>query len=210
MKRTFLVPILGVLSLAIAAPACAQVMRPDTRYGSSVDVRRVAYDRGYREGVIEGERDGRHREPFSYQNERDFQRATIGYNRSYGDPERYRLNFRAGFADGYDQGYRRYARGRDGQGGYGAPGYGGYGAPGYGGYSQGRQTYLSAFDLGARDGYEKGRDDASNHRRADARSHKWYREGDRDYNSRDGNREQYKNEYRRGFLAGYDRGYRGR
>ncbi|CAN5861353.1 hypothetical protein BH24ACI5_BH24ACI5_21160 [soil metagenome] len=200
MKRTFLVPILGVLTLAIAAPACAQVMRPDTRYGSSVDVRRVAYDRGYREGVIEGERDGRNREPFSYQNERDFQRATIGYHRSYGDPERYRLNFRAGFADGYDQGYRRYARGNYGRDSYGRDSR-------YGGYSQGRAVPLGAYDIGARDGFEKGRDDASNRRRADARSHKWYREGDRDYNNRYGSRDQYKNEYRRGFLAGYDRGY---
>jgi hypothetical protein len=204
MKRTFLVPVLGVLSLALAAPACAQMNRRDARYGyGTVDVRRVAFERGFREGVIEGERDGRSRDAFRYQDERDFQRADIGYSRSYGDLERYRVHFRSGFAEGYAEGYRRHARGNDGRddGRYGS-------RPGYGGYSQGRQAYVSPFEIGAREGYEKGREDEGRRGRADARSHKWYREGDRHYESRYGNRDQYKNEYRRGFIAGYDRGYR--
>ena len=196
MKRAYLVPILGVLSLAIAAPACAQWTRPDSRYGygTNADVRRIAYDRGYREGVVEGEKDGRSRDAFRYQDERDFQRADIGYTRSYGDPERYRVNFRSGFMEGYAQGYSRYGR----------PGA-------YGNYGNGRydQRYISPYDIGARDGYEKGREDARDRDRFDPRAQKWYREGDREYNSRYGNRDQYKNEYRRGFLAGYERGYRG-
>ena len=189
MKRASLVPILGVLSLAIAAPAGAQWTRPDSRYGygSTSEVRRIAYDRGYREGITEGEKDGRSRDAYRYEDERDFQRADIGYYRSYGDPERYRVNFRSGFVEGYADGYRRYG----------------------GGYQQGQNGYLSPFEIGARDGYEKGRDDARDRDRADPRSQKWYREGDRNYNSRYGNRDQYKNEYRRGFLVGYDRGYRG-
>jgi hypothetical protein len=202
MKR-FLVPVLGVLSLALAAPACAQLTRPSERYGYGSDVRRVAYERGFREGVIEGERDGRSRAAFRYQDERDFQRADIGYDRRYGDVQRYRVNFRSGFADGYAEGYRRYA-GRSGRN------HGRYGSPRDGGYSQGRDNYRSAFDIGARDGYEKGREDARDRERADPRKHKWYREGDREYNNRYGNRDQYKNEYRRGFIAGYERGFRGR
>ena len=165
----------------------------------------MAYDRGFREGVVEGERDGRSRDSFRYQDERDFQRADIGYHRSYGDRERYRVNFRSGFVDGYEQGYRRYVRGSyagDSRGYGGEPRYGGYG-----GYSPGRAIHLSAFDIGARDGYEQGRNAAGDRRRADARSHKWYREGDREYNSRYGSRDQYKYEYRRGFLLGYERGY---
>jgi len=203
MKRAYLVPILGVLSLVIAAPACAQWTRPDSRYGygSNTDVRRIAYERGYREGSVEGERDARSRDAFRYQDERDFQRADIGYNRSYGDPERYRVNFRSGFMDGYGEGYRRYAR----PGSYDNRRYEDqYGA----GYPQGRDGYISPLEIGARDGYEKGREDARDRNRADARGHRWYREGDREYNSRYGNKDQYKNEYRRGFIAGYDRGYR--
>jgi len=203
MKRTFLVPVLGALLLALATPACAQATWRDSRGGyGSADARRVAFERGFREGVIEGERDGRSRDVFRYQDERDFQRADIGYSRSYGDLERYRVHFRSGFADGYAEGYRRHARGSYGRddGRYG----GGYG------YSQGREASLSPFEIGAREGYEKGREEAGRRGRGDARSHKWYREGDRHYESRYGNRDRYKNEYRRGFLAGYEQAYRGR
>ena len=204
MKRQFLVPVLMVVAIAVAAPASAQWGRPDARqpsYGYSpyAEVRRVAYDRGYREGVQEGEKDGRSRDGFRYQDERDYQRADAGYQRSYGDIDRYRQAFRAGFADGYSSGFARYDR-------RGAPGRydnGRYGNP-QGQYGR----YLAPFDIGARDGYEKGREDARESRAFDARRHKWYREGDRDYESRYGSRDRYKDEYRRGFQTGYDRGYR--
>jgi hypothetical protein len=153
--------------------------------------------------VRAGETDGRRREVFRYQDERDFQRADLGYSRGYGDIGRYRVAFREGFAEGYASGYRRYAP----RGDYGRGGYGPYGpGPGYG-YPQ-QRGYSTAFDIGARDGFEKGREDAEKNRSFDARRHKWYREGDRDYNSRYGPREVYKDEYRRGFIAGYERGYR--
>jgi hypothetical protein len=204
MKRYLLVPVLGALVLAVAAPASAQWGGRDSRqsYGYSSDGRRVAYDRGFREGISEGENDGRRGDAFRYQDERDFRRADIGYNRSYGDLDRYRQNFRQGFADGYAQGYRRYA------GRYGNNGRYGSGDRGYG-YPQGRNDrYLTPFDIGARDGYEKGREDARDNDRFDPRRHKWYREGDHDYNSRYGSRDRYKDEYRRGFTQGYERGYR--
>jgi hypothetical protein len=213
MKRPFLVPALVLVAFAVATPVNAQWGRPDSRapsYGSSPysEVRRIAVDRGYREGVKEGEKDGRSRDAFRYQDEGDYRNGDIGYNRSYGDREFYRQAFRSGFADGYADGYRRYARGGYGNGPsndgrYGDPRYGGgYGYPGR------DERYLSPFDIGARDGYEKGREDARDNRNFDARRHKWYREGDHDYNSRYGNRERYKDEYRRGFTAGYDRGFR--
>jgi hypothetical protein len=213
MKRQFLVPALILVAFAVATPVSAQWGRPDSRgpsYGSSPysEVRRIAFDRGYREGVKEGEKDGRSRDPFRYQDEGDYRNGDIGYNRNYGDREFYRQAFRSGFADGYTDGYRRYARGGYGNGPYNN---GRYGDPRYGGgygYPGRDERYLSPFDIGARDGYEKGREDARDNRSFDARRHKWYREGDRDYNSRYGNRERYKDEYRRGFTAGYDRGFR--
>jgi hypothetical protein len=208
MKRLLLVvPAMFVLSFSIAAPANAQWGRSDPRpsygYGPYSEVRRIAFDRGYREGVKEGEKDGRSRDPFRYQDEGDYRDGDVGYTRSYGDREFYRQAFRSGFADGYADGYRRYAGGGYGNYRYGDPRYGGgYGHPGR------DDRYLSPFEIGARDGFEKGREDARERRAFDARRHKWYREGDRDYDDRYGNRERYKNEYRRGFLAGYDRGFR--
>jgi hypothetical protein len=213
MKRQFLVPVLVVLAFAVATPVSAQWSDPGNRqpsygYSRNSEVRRIAFERGYREGVKEGEKDGRSRDAFRYQDERDYQRADVGYNRSYGNPERYRQAFRSGFADGYADGYRRYARGGYGNGAYND---GRYGDPRYGGgygYPGRDDRDLSPFDIGARDGYEKGLEDSRKNRSFDARRHKWYREGDHDYNSRHGNRERYKDEYRRGFTAGYERGYR--
>ena len=217
MKRQFLVPALATaLALAVTTPASAQWARRDSGpssygYGSYSEVRRIAYERGFREGLQEGEKDGRRRDPFRYQDERDFQRADVGYHRNYGDIERYRAAFRGGFADGYADVYSRHARvpgGRYGDGRYGDGRYGDgrYGGGGYGYPDRGYR--VSAFEIGARDGYEKGREDSRENRAFDARRHKWYREGDREYESRYGNREQYKDEYRRGFTQGYDRGYR--
>lgn len=215
MKRTVIVPVLATLALAVATTAEAQWGGRDSRssygYGRYDEVRRIAYDRGFREGVKEGEKDGRSRDPFRYQDEGDFRRGDVGYHRNYGDETFYRQHFRSGFADGYADGYRRYNRGYNPPGyGYGRPGYGN--RPGYGtgpGYGYGRdERFVSAFEIGAREGYEKGRDDGQRNRAFDARRHEWYRSGDRHYENRYGNREQYKIEYRRGFTSGYERGYR--
>ena len=207
MKRQFLAPVLGVLVLVVAgcAPASAQWGGRDSRpaYGHASEVRRVAYDRGFSEGVREGEKDARSRDRFRYDDEGDYRRGDIGYHRSYGSFELYRQTFRQGFADGYTEGYRRFSRG------YGPNArYGQYPNRGYGGYPPARAWYVTPFDLGARDGYEKGREDARDNDRFDSRRHKWYREGDRHFNSRYGSRDRYKDEYRRGFTQGYERGYR--
>ena len=153
MRRLFLVPALGVVGLALASPASAQLTgRPDLNRPSYADEarqpynesRRVAYDNGYREGIKEGERDARRRDVFNYQDERTWQRADKGYHRSFGDWQRYQQTFRTGYAAGYSDSYRRFApdygyRGNGGiypntRGGYGYPSQGGYGYPGQGGY----------------------------------------------------------------------------
>ena len=192
MKRLLIAPLAGALMLSSVSCAYAQWGAPSYGAGSYGDLRREAYDNGYREGLEDGGRDGRQGDRFEYRDERDFQRGDYGYRRSFGDRERYRQLFREGFVDGYASGYRRQSRG-----------YGGY-------QGGGRDVYLTAVELGARDGYEKGLEDARDGDRFDGRRHKWYREGDRHYESRFGSRERYKDEYRRGFLAGYERGYRER
>ena len=156
MKRLLLVPALGVVGLALASPASAQISAlPDLNrpaYAPAYndepqpyyESRRVAYDNGYREGIKEGERDAKRRDAFNYQDERTWQRGDKGYRRSYGDPVRYQQTFRTGYAAGYSDGFRRYAPSygngypRGGaypntRGGYGYP-QGGYGYPDRGGY----------------------------------------------------------------------------
>jgi flagellar biosynthesis/type III secretory pathway protein FliH len=218
LRRFIVASTFGVTALALASPASAQA--PDWRfqvqsaqarsridnYGYN-DVRRVAYDNGYREGLKEGEKDGRKNDRFFFEDENSFRKGDKGYQRQYGDRERYRQVFRSGYASGYEAGYRRYnTRGRyDDRGRYGDRGRwddrGGYGGN-YGGYAR------PAFENGARDGYEKGIEDARKNRSFDPLRHAWYRSGDRHYEGRYGARDAYKDVYRRGFQEGYERGYR--
>lgn len=182
------------------------------------DARRSAYDQGYREGLKEGEKDGRKSDRFNYQDEREFQRADRGYHRSFGDRERYRQIFRDGYAAGYSEAFGRYSRvaRNDGRyqpypsprGPYGQQGpYPSRGVYGPGVYRNGGY-YTPAFDNGARDGYEKGQEDARKRRSFDPLRHSWYRSGDRHYDDRYGSKEQYKDTYRQGFQQGYEQGFR--
>jgi hypothetical protein len=173
------------------------------------DARRAAYDEGYREGIKEGEKDARRGDRFWYEDERTYQRGDKGYHRRFGDPGRYQVAFRNGYATGYSDAYSRISRTarRDGRGSYRDPRYG-YGSPG-GNYGRSGYGYVSpAVEHGLREGYEKGVEDARKNRTFDARRHGWYREGDRHYQGRFGSRDLYKDQYRRAFQEGYDRGYR--
>jgi hypothetical protein len=202
MRKHLLASAVGLAILAAPAVSFAQsVWRipSDPRYRdrdatlSYYEVRRIAYDEGFREGLKEGEKDRRSRDGFRYEDEGAYRDADKGYRRSYGDRDRYRQAFRSGFADGYGEAYgvRNRRSGTWGNGGgvwLGGP----------------------AYDNGARDGYEKGVEDARRNRTFDPFRHSWFRAGDRHYESRYGPRDQYKDLYRRGFQQGYERGYRGR
>jgi flagellar biosynthesis/type III secretory pathway protein FliH len=228
MTRLAFVPVLAVVGLAAAVPASAQVAgRPEWAYANEArqpynEARRLAYDNGYREGVKEGERDARRRDAFNYQDERTWQRADKGYHRSFGDRERYAQSFRVGYSAGYSDGYRQHAPayGYGDRGGYypntgygypgnGSPGIGNrYPNRGYGYPGDYRYNNSPAHSNGLSDGYEKGREDARDRDSYDVLRHKWYREGDHDYKSSYGPRQQYEDVYRQGFREGYDRGYR--
>lgn len=67
-----------------------------------------------------------------------------------------------------------------------------------GGYSS------EAFRQGYQDGVYKGREDVDDRDSFDPARHSWYRSADRGYNSRFGSKDEYRSEYRRGFLDGYE------
>jgi flagellar biosynthesis/type III secretory pathway protein FliH len=228
MLRRFVAPLAAAVVLVPASGfAQTEVWRLPSSTGlyrtaddaqvSYYDARRTAYDQGYREGLKEGEKDGRKSERFDYQDEREFQRADRGYHRSFGDRERYRQTFRDGYAAGYSEAFGRYSRvARNGryqpypsqrgpysqQGPYRSRGVYGPGVYRNGGY------YSPAFDNGARDGYEKGQEDARKRRSFDPLRHSWYRSGDRHYDEQYGSKQQYKDTYRQGFQQGYEQGFR--
>lgn len=216
----------SALALGVSPPARAQAnawlpasnaaYASDEYQWSWSDARREAYDNGYREGLKHGSDAARKGKPFDLDRERDYRNADEGYHRGFGDKDRYRDNFRRGFAQGYREAYDRAYR--DTRGGY----YGGwrdndrygdrdrdrdrgwgYGG-GYGGYGQ---PSGAAFQNGARDGYQKGTEDARDGKYPDVTRHKWYKNGTRDYDDRYGPKELYQRDYRRGFEEGYRRAF---
>ena len=221
IARRRLIPALVVVAgLACSATAMAQ---PNGRaYGywnNRGGGSQAAYDNGYRSGFDQGQADRRGRDRYGYDRQGRYRSGDYGYNSRYGSRDDYRQAFRRGYSEGYERGYYADAgsggavprRDRDGyESRY--PGYpnGGYGYPGggYGGYGSRGGYYNEAYDRGYREGNEKGREDVSDNDRYDPRRHKWYREGDRGYNSRDGSRDQYKAAYRDAFERGFADGYR--
>lgn len=210
--RILTISMVGLALASVPSRALAQPWLPspaayahDDYRASYADAQQAAYDNGYRSGLKRGAQALRDRRPLQIERERDYRSADEGYNRSFGDRNRYRDAFRGGFAAGYRDGYsQRGARlpfpgaGRDYGRGPSTPlgtGYGGtanFGA---------RQNGLS-------DGYEKGLDDVKDRKYPDPSRHKWFRNGDHDYDNRYGSKESYRVEYRRGFEDGYNRAYR--
>lgn len=196
----------AALVLLGGAPAAAQpggwLNSPSAYSGDDyrapyADARRAAHDNGYRDGLKRGEQAARSNKAFDARIERDYRDGSNGYNRSYGDRDRYRDDYRGGFAQGYRDGYYR----RDAQ----FPGNGyGYGN----GYDYGRNAGYGAFQNGAGDGYRKGLEDIERRRYPDVSRHSWYRDGDRDYDRAYGPRDAYRIDYRRGFEEGYNRAFR--
>lgn len=214
----YIVPAAALAAALVAVPANAQLSRGATllayaadERSSYYDVRRAAYHSGYREGLKEGEKDARRGDRFEFRDEKTFRNGDKGYRRQFGDRERYRQLFRSGFAEGYSDAYRRLdvrdnrGWGRDDRWGRNDRSRGniGYGRDGYR-----SRRFSPAFDKGARDGFEKGIEDARRNRSFDPVRHKWYRDAERDYRREYGSRDQYRDVYRRGFQQGYEQGYR--
>jgi hypothetical protein len=193
---------------ASTATACASAGGWSRYPGGRGPVDDRAYDRGYNDGRQRGENDARRNRAYDYARHGDYRDADDGY-RGYGNRNDYRVVYRQGFVAGYNDGYRRYARG-----GYNVPPpvYGSRGGPPvYSGRAPRGGTYgTPAFENGYRDGYEAGRDDRNDGDRFDPIRPVRYRQGDRGYQSRYGSRDDYKREYRAAFQQGYADGYYGR
>ena len=202
----------GVITIAPVLSACAYAQYGNYPRGGYGRVDARAYDIGYREGIQAGERDARRNRPSGFEYDKDYRRADKGYHWRYGDREAYRHEFRRGYERGYREAYRAnagYGRYND-RGRYGYPQrYPNDNGRYEGTYPRGGYGYRSpAAQYGFDEGYQKGSEDARDGDVYDPVRQKWYREGDRHYDSRYGSRDQWKNEYREAFKAGYDEGYR--
>lgn len=183
------------MSLGIAASSAAQTrpMYDDELRGWQ----RTAHDAGYEAGLERGEADARARVAFNYTRDPDYQRADIGYSRDLTSVDRYRRVFRQGFAMGYEEGYHGYADTRSVR----RP-------PDMTGDARRAASIDIAYEFGFADGYKAGVEDIRDNDRFQPTDHDAYRDADRGYERRFGDRDRYKAEYRNGFHAGYTRGYR--
>jgi hypothetical protein len=200
LTRYRFLPALFAALVLTTSTACA-TQAYGRRYpapGVRVDDR--AYRFGYEAGLQDGRDDARRGRSFSMERHGEFRSADRGYD-GYGRRNEYRDMYRRGFSAGYNDGYRQFdRRGRnDDRGRRPGPSYGNGGTA---------VLRSPAADVGFRDGYEAGRDDARDGDRFDPVRAKRYREGDHDYNSRYGSRDEYKRIYREAFQRGYEQGYR--
>jgi hypothetical protein len=194
--------------LVIAAVACSTLALPASaaaQWGRDRDNRawdnRVsgeAYNRGFREGERAGDEDARRGRSFNVQSHREYRDADQGYDRDDGPRDLYRNEFRRGFTEGYQRGFRddRWDRGdrRDNRGFNG-------GAPEFRDPARAR---------GFSDGFNRGVQDRRDNRRFDIERHKEVRQGTAPgYNGSYGSRDRYTFEYRDGFRQGYEDGFRG-
>jgi hypothetical protein len=182
--------LIGVVCIALLSPSLASAQGFNT-----------AYDRGYREGVQQGERDGRDGRNPQFERDSAYRDADRGYQDRYGSRDQYRDEFRRGYASGYREGYSRYRvnvyDGRQNRDARRDPRVlRGYQDP--------------AFARGYSDGWEQGAKDLRGRDRYDPARHGDYRDGDEGYNRSYGSKDAYKNNYRAGFRQGYEEGYRNR
>ena len=193
----------GIVLLALFFVTTAAVAQ-DAVYGGSMDAREHGYQHGYRDGLRQGRADVVSNSTPNYVSD-DYRRADLGYEEYMGPRRDFQRGYRDGFKDGYEDGYNnrsvrseiyglrdnydpdRVPRNDDNDRYY----------PNWG-YSD------VAFDTGYRDGLSAGRNDFSQRKEYRPEKHDSYEDGDHGYRKSFGTKEQYKDQYRKGFLRGYE------
>jgi hypothetical protein len=159
---------------------------------------------GYLDGFQHGSEDRGAQVGYDFES-RDYDTAMRGYDPYMGNEELYRDGYRQGYSTGYGDGY--YGRPSRFEGRFSDPRYQGgeayehdYG-PAYG-------PSDVAFQVGYRDGSIQGQKDRRKHKDFRPEKNDRYEDADHGYTHDYGRKQDYKREYREGFLAGYEHGYR--
>jgi hypothetical protein len=112
MNRRTLAAAIALATIAAATPSQAGVqvgihIGSDRGYydRGRLDVRRIAFDNGYRDGLREGEKDDRRDDRYAYRDEKRYRQADAGYRRELGSRYAYAYSYRRGFEEGYRLGY---------------------------------------------------------------------------------------------------------
>ena len=192
-------------------------------YGGSFDLRQTALNAGYNEGIKVGQKDRNRNGNSDYRNSNEYQKATRDYSTRLGDRELYRRYYRAGFQNGYNDGFGTQAYGypQGGDVGYRNRDWTNNGDrndnrdrrgrnwdryDNFGGSSELRQTALNA---GYNEGIKEGRNDRNKNNRSDFRNKSAYQKATTDYSSKLGDRGTYQRYYQAGYENGYYDGLNG-
>ena len=173
-------------------------------YGGSTDAREHGYQHGYRDGLRQGRADLTSNSSPNYESE-DYRRADLGYEEYMGGRPDFQRGYRDGYKDGYEDGYKNrpirsevyslrddYDPDRVPRNDEDARHYE-------------KWSYSDvALDTGYRDGLSAGRKDFNEKKDFRPEKHDSYEDGDHGYRKSFGTKDQYKEQYRKGFLRGYE------
>ena len=174
-------------------------------YGGSMNAKEHGYQHGYRDGLRQGRADLNANTPQSFESE-DYKHADLGYERYMGERDDFQKGYRDGYRAGYDDGYYnkrirsdiyglsddRYDPDRIPRTDQDVESYRDWG------YSD------VAFDTGYRDGLGAGQKDQREHKDYRPQKHDLYEDADHGYRKNYGHKNLYKEQYRKGFLRGYE------
>jgi hypothetical protein len=174
------------------------------RYGGSMNAKEHGYQHGYRDGLRRGRADLSRNTTHSFDSE-DYRRADLGYEEYMGERDDFQKGYRNGYKDGYDDGYYdrpirkniyglndRYDPDRLPRTDADADSYANWS------YSD------VALDTGYRDGLQAGQNDVRQHKDFKPEKHDAYEDGNHGYRKNYGDKNLYKEQYRKAFLRGYE------
>lgn len=189
--------VIGLFFLASLAAA-------QGNYGGSMDAKEHGYQHGYRDGLRQGRADLNNNVRASFDSE-DYRRADLGYEDYMGNRRDFQSGYRDGYKAGYDDGYNN-RRVRSDVYGLNGDTYDPDRVPrsdrdaeGYPNWGYGDV----ALDTGYRDGLGAGQKDLKDRKEYRPEKHDSYEDADHGYRKNYGSKDLYKQEYRKGFLRGY-------
>jgi hypothetical protein len=199
---------MSALLFCLGASTVTLADHKDRYHAGALDARQHGYEHGYRDGFHEGVKDRDHRNKFKP----DAKDADAGYENYMGSKGDYKDGYRSGFNSGYEDGfYNRPPRFSEVYGPYDEVYRSRGSADRYDDiYVQRRWGAADvAYDIGYRDGLSAGTDDFSRRHNARPEDQHDYKEADHGYRSDYGDKALYRQQYRNGFLQGYQDAYRG-
>ena len=180
------------LVLAAVLTVCAPAFAQDYDRHPAVQARQYGYDKGYRDGVLRGQHEGRENDPYDYHTP-DWRRATRGYEPWMGPVSVFQQGYQQGYAAGFQSGFASVRP-----------------AVPYGDRDDFRPTnypdrYVNVgYDFGRQDGAEAAREDIYHNKPFNPNPRGRYGSMDHGYHREYGDKGYYQAQYDSGYHAGYE------